>query len=646
MTVARPMRALAALLAVLVVAAFLVSPGLFTIDEFIIYAGADAMLRSGTFTVQNGVPGLPSEQIELLLLNPGPSGLTPQYPPGTALAGAPLLALFGVRGLILLNTVAAAGTIYVLYRLASRHFGGPAVALVAAGLLTFGTFFLEYAYGVWPHATAVFFVVAAFALVLDSVADARWPASRMLLVGALVGLGILFRTDSVLAIPAIGLALFFFCERPTRQVALAGLGLLPFIAVASLINQAKFGTYNPISYGHAGPGTTNLANHLLAIAALAVLGLAALALRHVWFRLPNRKPALWLGAVLAAVAVAFAHDLALRYLHGFWALVVDATAVTDARPGVVYLPDGTVAFWGLWKKALGQSMPWLGLLLAGIYRSERIGARTKWSLLILFVVWSVPFFPKDWHGGMGSNMRYFLPLVPFACAFAAGLLVELWRSIEEPKHPLAIGTLVGMGATLGWVLFHPTHRGGSEQILPTWIFLATAALALASGLHWRGRALVRGGLLALVGAGLGISLLLAINDFRAAQGLRNQSLALSARFAALPDRAVVYAPSRYLIGWALEPGHVAALPDSASGAIDDRLIGQAFREGYRVFVWPAYVTDALRAQPGTRLVPSGIGEGPFELLELVRETRAAEDPGPLESPAAAPETLPPVVKQN
>ena len=641
MTGAPPARVLAGLLAVLVAAAFLVSPGLFTIDEFIIYAGADAMLRSGGFAVENGAPGLASEQLELLLLNAGPNGLTPQYPPGTALAGAPLMALFGLRGLILVNTLAAAGTLLVLYRLASRHFGGQAAAMVAVGLLTCASFFLEYAYAAWPHATAVFFVVAAFALILDSVADARWPARRMLLAGALVGLGILFRTDSVLALPAIGLALFFFCERPVRQVALVGLGLVPFIAVASLINQAKFGTYNPISYGHAGPGTTNPANHLLAIAALAVLGMAALALRHVWFRLPNRKPVVWLGAAVAAGAAIVAHGLALSYLHGFWALVVDATAISDNRPDVVHLPDGTVAFWGLWKKALGQSMPWLGLLLAGVYRSDTALPRIKWSLLILFLVWSVPFFPKDWHGGMGSNMRYFLPLVPFACAFAAGLLVELWRSVNEPARLLAIGSLLGVSATLGWVVFHPTHRAGSEQILPTWVFLATAILALASGLHWRWRTLVRGGLLVMVGAGLGMSLLLAINDFRAAQGLRNRSLAISAALSALPDRAVAYAPSRYLIGWALEPGHVAALPDSASGAFDDRLIDQAFGRGYRVFVWPSYVTDDLRSRPGTRLVPSGLGEGPSELLELIRAPRDAAAAPPLGA-----QTLRPVVKQN
>ena len=86
---------------------------------------------------------------------------------------------------------------------------------------------------------------------------------------------------------------------------------------------------------------------------------------------------------------------------------------------------------------------------------------------------------------------------------------------------------------------------------------------------------------------------------------------------------------------------LAALPDSASGAFDDRLIDQAFGRGYRVFVWPSYVTDELRSRPGTRLVPSGIGEGPFELLELIRAPRDAAAAPPLGA-----QTLRPVVKQN
>ena len=59
--------------------------------------------------------------------------------------------------------------------------------------------------------------------------------------------------------------------------------------------------------------------------------------------------------------------------HGDQALVLEVRVISDWRAGVVPQPDGTVLFWGVAKKALAQSLPWLGVL-AGL-------AAVLWSSL-------------------------------------------------------------------------------------------------------------------------------------------------------------------------------------------------------------------------------------------------------------------------
>ena len=145
------------------------STGFFTIDEFIVYSGAQTMLDHGSFLVRNGAEGLDSYQLRLLILVEGENGLAPQYPPGPAILGAPMMAIFGLRGLLLLNAIASFASVLVLYFMARRHFGGRHIALLACSLLLFGTFFIEYAFAVWPHAWSVLSVLSASWLTLEEV---------------------------------------------------------------------------------------------------------------------------------------------------------------------------------------------------------------------------------------------------------------------------------------------------------------------------------------------------------------------------------------------------------------------------------------------------------------------------------------------
>lgn len=363
MTFVRSHWPLGALIIAFTLALFALSPGFFTIDEFIYFAGADAFANSHSFVVSNGPRDWHSEQLQLQLLVPGPSGLTPQYPPGTAILGGPLMSLFGLHGLMLVNTLSAAITVYLLYGIARRHFGGHEVGLVSCALLLGGTFFLEYAFAVWPHAVSVLCVTWAFALTLDAIKSDNSLIFPSVAAGAVIGFGLLFRTDTILVLPVVGLLLFLFADKPYLRSAWLGLGFLPFLVAASAVNWIKFGTYNPLSYGRENAGSVSFADHLPALLGLALAGAVFLVLHFSWSKIRRKDLVFWGIASIALALAVIAHGFTLRYLHGFWGLVVDATVLQDSRPGVTYLDNGTVAFWGLWKKALGQSMPWLALLL-------------------------------------------------------------------------------------------------------------------------------------------------------------------------------------------------------------------------------------------------------------------------------------------
>ena len=70
-------------IAVLLLAgAFVASPGLFNIDEFVLLAGAQALLKTDALTIENGWAQFASPDLKLWILVAGPNGLAPQYPVG------------------------------------------------------------------------------------------------------------------------------------------------------------------------------------------------------------------------------------------------------------------------------------------------------------------------------------------------------------------------------------------------------------------------------------------------------------------------------------------------------------------------------------------------------------------------------------
>lgn len=607
--------------ALMLSATFIVSSGLFIIDEFVLLSGVRAFQEHGNFVVSNGIEGYFSEDLKLWLLKLGPSGLVPQYPPGSAILGAPLNAIFGQRGLMLINVAAGILILPVIWHMTKEHLGGNKCALLAILLLALGTFWLEYVYAVWPHSVSLLGVTFAFSMTLSYVQDDQVFFRRGLLAGAAIGAALLFRTDSILALPAIGLSVFLFADRPIRFVSAVALGTLPFLAVNSHVNLQKFGTLNPLSYGNSGSSGTGLLGHLPAIAGIGLVAVGLLIASHFKWK-PTRKQVSGTALVAVMIVVSWSplRDLGLRYLTGAWALLIDSTIIQDPRPGVVHQADGTVSFWGLWKKALGQSMPWLGILVLGFHlKSNEQRAGFGSFLLVVAIMWSLPFFIRSWHGGMGSNMRYLIPLIPLLCAYCARLLLDFSSVVTDARDWLLRGSAVGFVVVMGWMLLHPTGPGGAQQIVSTFLLFVVAGLCLAAAIEWQSQQVLQKLAMASIGAAFSFSFAFLAADFTAAQKTRIVDERINILTRQIPDNSLVYAPSRFVSSWSIRRENVIALPNPYTYEIDIALIDAALDRGKRVFIWPGYAAEGLPQNFSQRMLRHELGGTETFLWEVLPE---------------------------
>lgn len=567
-----------------------VSGGFFSIDEVIYFASADALQRDGTFFVQNGFDEFGSEDLKIWFLVQGKYGLTPQYPVGTALLGAPFLYLFGSKGLIVLNVLAGIGTLFATRSLTKEMFGRTDIGFLAALILVVGTFWPEYLYGHWPHSLSLFFVTVSLLAFYKSLGSSENAFAAAAISGLTLGAAMLFRLDSILALPAYFLAIILYAQRPIGLMLGGALGLVPAVILIAVANLQKFGTINPLSYGRVTGGSTDASSHISVAVVLFLAVLLVLAIRIFQIRRANIRWYWFVAIVFAVSAMAmpvileFTRDLVV----GFMRLLVDSRGIFQPRVGVVPLPDGTVSFWGLPKKALAQSIPWMAILLLLIFRSRDQHTRAITVGMIFVGVWILPFLETSWHGGLSSNMRYFLPTLPICAAFAAFLIFDFLQHKKEGARVLAIGWLCGVLIPFGWAGLHPSGWFGAHQILSTLILFLSVILVLYAGL----RKDAGGGegftlpLLFVVGTGIGVSSLLAGLDFQNSQNRRAIMEVQSRNAGTVQEPALFYGQPERFTSAISNSEYLLALPDRLTGSIDTKLIFDALDAGYVVLMSP------------------------------------------------------------
>lgn len=425
----RPLgRGLPAVALLLATLALLFPAGYFNTDELIYSLMAEAATR-GELTVENGHDEYPSPGLLARFLVPGPNGTAPQYAAGYGFLAAPFYAFGGLHGLVLLNALAFVLALGVTFRMALDLGLGRAGAFRAVLILALGTYALEYALGIWPHAVSMCFVALAVWLAIRASGDRATPA---FLSGLVLGFGVTIRPDVALLAPGLGCWMLLTGIRWRRIFAL-GAGLLPGLALSAWLNHLRFGSWAALSYGRDS-GNASFERYI-PLAAAILAGLAAFAvLRRLGFR--TRAGLVTLVVAAAAVfAVDPARQLLLALLRGFYVLVIDLQAYgrVGGEPGVVVGEGGYVVFFGVLKRALVQSLPYLGLLpvmVAGFRTS-----RTYRLVLTLAAFWIAPFALSEWHGGLSFNMRYFVPLLPFLAIASSRAIGELAEALTGSRRP-------------------------------------------------------------------------------------------------------------------------------------------------------------------------------------------------------------------
>jgi len=470
----------------------LTQPAHFTVDEGVYHMMARSMARDGSLAVWNGYAETPSDELVYALLrmdsrDPAAPRLVPQYPSVYAFVAAPFYMIGGLKGLFWLNLLAFFGTVAATAAIARRLYGDSSLAFNAVLFLILGTFAWEYVQGIWPHSLSMFLVTAS--VLTGLVALDKKPAGQAtawaIVAGLIVGVAAGIRYDAILAAPAIALPFLFASPPRVRPVAGLAAGLIPGLLVLAITNDAKFGIFSPFTYGPNSQGGADSVTGYIPVAAAGFTGVV-----FAWLatRAPVRKyyegRVLWV--VIAAIAVALAvalipqtRLLAGRLIEGAWEIVVDLRARPDIPEwGVSRTPTGGLAYGDWLKKALLQNCPWLVLL--GIPAVGWLRRRDPGSAVLFLVIGAflTLYGYQRWHGGLGLNMRYFLPLLPLAAVLAA----EGWRNLVVGIPPgwRRAAVMLGLFTVFIWIpLISSDATLAVEPVLLNTPLIIAAALTVA-----------------------------------------------------------------------------------------------------------------------------------------------------------------------
>ncbi len=423
--------AIACVVQVILVVAFF-PRGVFSVDEVTQALMLRALVHEGALS--ESTRGLASPELAYALVRTLDGRLVPQYPHGFAFVTAPLYAALGLRGPMIVNSIAFYATAALVARIARLLFPQRSIALLATVIYVLATFSWEYGPAVWPHTSTVFLTTLAMAAAVHaSFATHTKPRLGYALgAGVAVGLATTFRLDGIFVIVPVLLAPAVLTRARVSTWAAMALGLVPGLAFLSITNQYKFGTVSPFSYGvSASSSPTGGIDRYLPFGVAAIVGLAMIftlsrrppmSARRVHFRLAM------VGLALVAVAsFAPARRFAVELAHGLVMLGIDLrhSDPNVVEPALERSASGAMVYIGSFKKSLLQSLPYLPVALS-LFGLARL--RERRALVVVAAAALVPFVifcAFRWHGGMSFNLRYLLPILPFTSILVAVALRRL-----------------------------------------------------------------------------------------------------------------------------------------------------------------------------------------------------------------------------
>ena len=419
----------------------------FSIDGVMYGAAIERFAEGAHLNVLNGYSDHPSPTLQVMFLVPSENGLAFQYPSGFAMLAAPFFLLAGDQGVLLINTLAGIAILALTYLLGRELSKDENLALNATLILAFSTFLVDYTFAIWPHALSALFVVLGAYLAVLSTTSENW-AKRISfagLAGLIIGLGINIRVDVILAAPAIAVWLVGSSRSPMIKVTTFILSLTPGLLAAGYLNLLKFGLFKPFTYGKELLTSEETLDSILAYAGLlplmpfAVVLVVCLAFPTFRNFFLGLKGALLSFAIITVLVILpFTRDIIFQISRGLYVLLIDIQSYDyiDRQTGVIRFDGKWLIFFGNVKKAMFESLPFAGFLLLPVARLFQSENRSSYALCcVIPLAWFTFYGYSQWHGGGGTNMRYFLPTLPFICILAAFAWKELrpkWK-VSTPR---------------------------------------------------------------------------------------------------------------------------------------------------------------------------------------------------------------------
>ncbi|MFN0253496.1 MAG: hypothetical protein ACKV2T_41895 [Kofleriaceae bacterium] len=560
-----------------------VRPGLFSIDESS-YIATITGLRDGGLAIAASERLAPSPALYAFdaapRSRPTKVPVTSSSPPLFAPIALPF-SYGGVRGLMALQILSFAACAGLVFSFVRRHTHRVDLAWLAFGTFVVGSFALEYAQAVWPHALAMALVMGAF----DLASRVRTGGSAWLAAGAgacvAIAAGLRYQNTVLVATIGAGLLLVNAAGRPRLRVALLAfaLGAAPIILVSSAMNYTRHGSWNPTSKGS--------------------------------------------GYLKIVYKNTEGSHLVTQAITSTWSRVVDYSTWPTNPTGMIADASGAMVLDGRFKKALLQSSPWaiiplLAMLLA-LRKREDESSELRRELLAagLVVAGTIGMFAIYGHrrdDGWSFNQRYFLELMPL---LVAGLAISLTR-VTLSWRALAVGAAVAFAAAMAVLLLdsQATWRSFVVMRIPIVLALVVAALWFFARESPHPRAVG-----AVVGAALGWAAAMQLgNDLPGARGRR----AFNAEQLATMESVLPREPSALFVYWGAKDPYGALPLDHdvivVDPWIDDGMtarvvVDSALASGRRVFTlaMPTPTLQAMTANLRVARVP-----GPVRLLEIQR----------------------------
>ncbi|MCP4400869.1 MAG: glycosyltransferase family 39 protein [bacterium] len=429
-------------------------PGYLLLDEAIWHLTIKNFADSGTFTIWNGYQEYPSREFMpgLTVLHDG--RILSQYPYLYAILAFPFYRLMGVSGLFWLNALAFVAAIALCYAIAQILFHDRNLSLNACLILMLASYAWEYSQALYPHMFTTCLLMAAYYAFLKAFyAPAPnnafcWAA----LAGLIAGIAMGVRLNTVFFFPTLFLPFLFVRPWRWREALAVVVGILPGLLALSITNYIKFDILFPLSYGGSLFGRKGRADaelrYVIEIGVLAIGGILLIwVLTRLYFMLPRKSHKLaLLGSLLCCLGGAFFFPQFYRWANKAvtyaYQIAIDfrwrPQRVMNARILFRSSTGGIVFIEGL-KKAFVQSCPYLPILFLPIVHICRRKKETQALALLLSTaaIFSAYYLYSGWHGDLGLNLRYLLPVLPFTSLLTAYGWRDLRRSISWSDRYLA-----------------------------------------------------------------------------------------------------------------------------------------------------------------------------------------------------------------